>query len=151
MDAHAQWQAWLRTQRLADLQGAFHWRFKGVREHQRHAVARRQSDEAVCRFRRKDGVGIAHDAVEIVQGLSLFIHQQLGITHDVHEKDMGNFQAQICLFVVGHGVVRKYANPRCFRQPQNCVNRCPCEAKCCNSRMFAPTSASFLISARYIR
>ena len=47
MNPHAQLQLGVFTCGAADLQGAFHRRFRGVVENQRHSITRRHGKEAV--------------------------------------------------------------------------------------------------------
>jgi hypothetical protein len=100
VNADPQRQTRLRFQGLVDLQRALDGRFDRIGENQGHAIAGRQADELAVRLGLAERRRLAHDLIEFVQGLGLFVDQQLGIADDVHEEHMGDFQAQLGPFFV---------------------------------------------------
>ena len=48
-------------------------------------------------FRFADGIGIAHNLIELVQRFGLFINQQFRVTDDVNEKNVRDLEAQFRL------------------------------------------------------
>ena len=102
VNAHPHGQTWLCTQPLTDLERALHRIFDGAREDQRHAVTRRKKDELARRLRCAHRVRLMHNLVQLLQRFRLLVDQQLRVTDDVHEEDMGNLEAQLRLLLVRH-------------------------------------------------
>ena len=64
MHAHAQLQFGMLLHRAANLEGAFHWCFRGVIKNQRHPVAGRNYNQSIVRFGLTELLTAANDFVE---------------------------------------------------------------------------------------
>ncbi len=102
VNSHAHGQTRLCTQPLTDLERALHRIFDGAGEDQRHAVTCRKKDELARRLRCAHRVRLMHNLVQLLQRFRLLVDQQLRVTDDVHEEDMGNLEAQLRLLLVRH-------------------------------------------------
>ena len=102
VNTHPHGQTRLCTQLLTDLERAFHRIFHRAGEDQRHAVTRRKKDELTRCLRCAHRVGLTHNLVQLLQRFRLLVNQQLRVTDDVHEEDMGDLEAQLHLLLVRH-------------------------------------------------
>jgi hypothetical protein len=81
-------------ERSRDLERTTGWFLRAIAKDQRHAIARRQPDELLVR-RLTHLRGREHDVGELTQSLLLLLDQKLGITDQVDEEHVPNFELRI--------------------------------------------------------
>src|SRR2546428_2557099 len=101
--AHAQAELRMRLRSAADLQRTFHGRFRRVVKHQRHTVAGWNRDQTMSRFGFTKLLGPADNLIEELKQASLLVHHQLGVTDNVDEEHIRDFQLDLFLNPLGHG------------------------------------------------
>ena len=87
----------------ANLEGAFHRRFRCVVKNQRHPVAGRNRDQSMVRFGFAELLRAADNLVQLLEQSALLINQQLGVADYVDEKDIGDLKLNLLLNLRGHG------------------------------------------------
>ena len=94
MKPHAQGKLRLILASLANFDGALQGSFRVSKEGQCHSVARGQPNQFTSGFGALKLVSLANDCIQLVNQVTLPIDQKLGVTHNVDEQDMSNFQLE---------------------------------------------------------
>jgi hypothetical protein len=71
------------TQRFANIERASHRLLRAAEKKKRHSITGWHSYEFASRFSRPKTFGAAHDLVEFLEQLNLFVDQQFRITDNV--------------------------------------------------------------------
>ncbi len=94
VDPHAHRKLGMFLERFGNLERAPGRLLRALAKDERHAIAGREPDELfVGRFAHRRGR--EHDLDELVEPLLLLLVQELGVTDDVDEKDVPDFEAEI--------------------------------------------------------
>src|SRR4029077_532833 len=99
-----------------DLERAFNRRLRTTVEYQRHPIASRNLYESFRLLRPAEFFRPANDVIERVERCPLLVNQQLRVTNDVHEQDMGNLKLDLFFDLSGHLLARNSAQIRSLHQ-----------------------------------
>jgi hypothetical protein len=102
VDAHSNLQAWMLLERAADFNRALRRRFLTGVEDQRHAVAGWNFYQSTRSFRFLVLIRTADDSRQLVNYRPLLVNRKLGITNNVDEKDMRDFEPNLLFNLGGH-------------------------------------------------
>src|SRR5438552_18196143 len=95
VNSHPQLQLRMFACSAADLQRAFHRRFRSVVKNQRHAVTCRDADETAFCLRSAEMFALAHDLIEQLEQSPLLRSHQLRIADNVDEEHIGKLQLDL--------------------------------------------------------
>src|SRR5438067_37045 len=87
---------------LANLDRAEDWPFRAGAENQRATVARGQAEQFTFRFSQAELLRPAHDLFQSLKLLALLGDEQFGITDNVDEENVPDFQLDLFVNLSGH-------------------------------------------------
>ncbi|MDQ3315015.1 MAG: hypothetical protein M3505_10395 [Verrucomicrobiota bacterium] len=99
---HAEFELRMTLQSLRDLQRTSHGRVWTGEKGERHSVSSGQPHQFAYGFRRAELFRPPDDLIQLTQKFALPIDRQLGITDDVREQDMRDFELRIVSRLSGH-------------------------------------------------
>jgi hypothetical protein len=102
--AHPELQAWMIFERTADFDRALRRRFRTGVKDQRHAVAGWNFNQTSRRFGALILIRAANDLVQFVNHCPLLINRKLGVTNNVDEKNMRDFELNLLFNLGGHAM-----------------------------------------------
>ena len=102
VDSHAHPQLRMAPQCIANLYRAGNWGVRRCGKDQRHSVAGRQARQFASSIGCAERIGLPNNFIERMQIIALLIDQELGVTDDVDEEDMGDLQFDLFLNFSGH-------------------------------------------------
>ena len=100
--AHSNLQAWMRLERATDFNRALRRRFLTGVEDQRHAVAGWNFYQPTRSFGFLVLIRTADDCRQLVNYRPLLVNRKLGVTNNVDEKDMRDFEPNLLFNLGGH-------------------------------------------------
>jgi hypothetical protein len=90
------------SQCIANLYRAGNWSIRRCRKDQRHSVAGRQARQFAISIGCVERIGSPNNFIERMQVIALLIDQELGVTDDVDEEDVGDLQPDLFFDFGGH-------------------------------------------------
>ena len=94
VNSDAQLDVRMAAENFRQLQRAADGGLRIAKEHQRHSVSGRQTNEPVGGLRAREFWGVANGVLQIVNDALLLVHVQARVGDDVHEKDMRHLQGR---------------------------------------------------------
>src|SRR5438105_11850355 len=80
-------------------------------ENQCHAIAGRDLEQLILTFRFAKFIRRLDDLIQFLNGGALIVARHPGISHDVDEKDVRNFERDLLFYFSRHLLARIVANP----------------------------------------
>ena len=102
--AHSNLQAWMRLERTTDFNRALRRRFLTGVEDQRHAVAGGNFYQPTRSFGFLVLMRTADDCRQLINYRPLLVNRKLGVTNNVNEKDMRDFEPNLLFNLGGHAL-----------------------------------------------
>ena len=102
VDSHAHPQLRVAPQCLADLQRTGNRCVRRGRKNQRHPIAGGQARQLTSSVGCAERISFSNNLVERMRIIALLIDQELGVTDDVDEQDMRDFELNLFLNLNGH-------------------------------------------------
>src|SRR6266404_2007629 len=85
VNAHANGDIWMVSQRVAYFEGAPSRLLRALEKQKRHAISSRQTNQFLLFFSFTEATGTTNDSIKLLHALDLFVDQQLRIANDIDE------------------------------------------------------------------